>query len=153
MQLKQRMLGLDIGDRRVGIAMTDALGIAHPLMTMGRSNEKRELKNIGRLLRKHEIAGIVAGNPLHMSGEPSPQAEKAQRFAEALRESFTIPVYLQDERLSSLAAHELMDRLGHARGPGRKAVLDQYAAVVILQDWIDAQERRGHHDRQQDQPG
>ena len=141
MQQPARILGLDIGDRRVGVAMTDALGMAQPLITMGRSSPKQELKNIARLIRKYEVAGIVAGNPLHMSGDQSPQAVKAQAFAQALREAFSLPVYLQDERLSSVAAHELMDRLGHPRGPERKAVLDQYAAVVILQDWLDARER------------
>lgn len=138
---KPRILGLDIGDRRVGIAMTDALGMAQPLITMGRSSRKQEFKNIARLLRKYGVAGIVAGNPLHMSGDLSPQAEKAQAFAAALHDEFQLPVHLQDERLSSTAAHEWMDRLGHPRGPGRKAVLDQYAAVIILQDWLDAQER------------
>ncbi|MGI4758729.1 MAG: Holliday junction resolvase RuvX [Janthinobacterium lividum] len=141
MELKPRILGLDIGDARVGIAMTDALGIAQPLITMARSSQKQELKNIARLIRKHGVAGLVAGNPLHMSGNLSPQALKAQAFAAAVRDEFQLPVYLQDERLSSTAAHELMDRLGYPRGESRKGVLDQYAAVVILQDWLDAQDR------------
>ena len=144
MQAVPRILGLDIGDRRVGVAITDPLGLfAQPLITMGRSSLKQELKNIARLVRRYEVAGIVAGNPLHMSGDLSPQAEKAQTFAQALREAFQLPVYLQDERLSSSAAHELMDQLGLPRGPERKAKLDQYAAVVILQDWLAARERAG----------
>lgn len=142
MQAKPRVLGLDIGDRRIGVAITDPLGFsAQPLITMGRSNLKQEVKNIARLIRKHDVAAIVAGNPLHMSGEPSPQAAKAQAFATALRETFNLPVHLQDERLSSAEAHELMDRLGLPRGPERKSRLDQYAAVIILQDWLDQQER------------
>lgn len=139
MPLLPRILGIDVGDRRVGIAMTDPLGTAQPLITMGRTSLKQELKNIGRLLRKHAVAEIVTGYPLHMSGEVSPQALKAKAFAAAMREAFGLPVHLQDERLTSSAAHELLDRLGHPRGPGRKAVLDQYAAVIILQDWMDAQ--------------
>lgn len=142
MQATQRVLGLDIGDRRVGVAITDPLGFsAQPLITMGRSHLKHDLKNIARLIRKYEVAAIVAGNPLHMSGEPSPQAAKAQAFAAALRDTFNLPVYLQDERLSSAAANEVMDRLGLPRGPKRKGKLDQYAAVIILQDWLDARER------------
>lgn len=140
MQEKPRILGLDIGDRRIGVATTDALHLsAQPLITMGRSTQKQELKNIERLLRKYNVSAIVAGNPLHMSGELSPQAQKAQAFAAVLRETFHLPVHLQDERLSSLAANELMDQLGLPRGPERKAKLDQYAAVVILQDWLQGQ--------------
>lgn len=143
MQERPRVLGLDIGDRRVGIAISDPFGtIAQPLITMGRSSLKRELKNLGRLIRKHAIAEIVAGNPLHLSGDISPQAKKAQAFATALRDAFGLPVHLQDERLTSTVAHELLDRLGHPRGPARKAVLDQYAAVIILQDWLDARAAR-----------
>ena len=139
MQQQPRILGLDIGDRRVGIAISDPFGTtAQPLITMGRSSLKQELKNIARLVRKHGVAEIVAGNPLHMSGDRSPQAEKAQAFAAVLRETFVLPVHLQDERLTSSAAHELLDRLGMPRGPERKAVLDQYSAVIILQDWLDA---------------
>jgi len=139
MQERPRVLGLDIGDRRVGIAISDPFGTtAQPLITMGRSSLKQELKNIARLVRKHAITEIVAGNPLHMSGDTSPQAEKAQAFASALRGAFQLPVHMQDERLTSAAAHELMDRLGHPRGPARKGVLDQYAAVILLQDWLDA---------------
>jgi putative Holliday junction resolvase len=147
MQERPRVLGLDIGDRRVGVAISDPFGdMAQPLITMGRSSLKQELKNIARLIRKHAIAEIVAGNPLHMSGDVSPQAEKAQAFAAALRDEFQLPVHLQDERLTSAAAHELLDRLGHPRGPERKAVLDQYAAVIILQDWLDAQPRQNPPD-------
>ena len=143
MQEQPRVLGLDIGDRRVGIAISDPFGTtARPLITMGRTNVKQELKNIARLVRKHSVAEIVAGNPLHLSGEPSPQGEKVQAFAIAVRDAFQIPVHLQDERLTSSAAHELLDRLGHPRGPARKAVLDQYAAVIILQDWLDARARQ-----------
>jgi putative Holliday junction resolvase len=133
-----RVLGLDIGDRRVGIALSDGLRLtAQPLITMGRTSLKQELKNIARLIRKHNVGEIVAGNPLHMSGEASAQAAKAQAFAQALHEHFALPVHLQDERLSSAAAEELLDRMGHPRGPERKAVLDQWSAVVILQDWLD----------------
>ena len=139
---RPRILGLDIGDRRVGVAISDPFGTtAQPLITMGRSNLKQELKNIARLIRRHAVTEMVAGNPLHMSGGVSPQSEKAQSFAAALRDEFQLPGHLQDERLTSAAAHELLDRLGHPRGPARKAILDQYAAVIILQDWLDERAR------------
>jgi putative Holliday junction resolvase len=139
MQERSRILGLDIGDRRVGIAISDALGIAQPLLTLGRTHLRKELKDIGRIIRKHGVTAIVAGNPVFASGDISPQAEKTQAFAQAVADEFQIPLHLQWETLSSAAAEELLDRRGFPRGPERKAVLDQYAAVVILQDWLDAQ--------------
>lgn len=137
-----RILGIDVGGKRIGTALTDALGFAaHPLLTLGGDNPKQAYKSIGRILRKYEVAAIVVGHPLHISGQPSPQAAQVQVFAAGLRDAFNLPVYLQDERLTSHAAHELMDRLGLPRGPGRQAKLDQYAAVIILQDWLDGQAR------------
>ncbi len=139
----QRVLGLDVGTRRIGVALSGLLGMpAQPLLTLGNSNPRQTLKDLGRLVRKHGITALVAGNPLHMSGEPSPQTARVAAFVATLREAFPLPVYLQDERLSSAAAEELMDRLDLPRGPERKARLDQYAAVIILQDWLDAQERQ-----------
>lgn len=141
---RKRILGIDLGARRTGVALSDALGIARPLLTMGAATDRQKLKDVARLVRKYGVAGIVAGLPLHLSGDLSPVAARAQAFANLLREALPVPVFLQDERLSSSAAHELMDRLGIPAGPGRKAVLDQYAAVIILQDWLDEQERQLH---------
>lgn len=142
MDLPLPVLGLDVGDRRTGVALSDALGMAQPLLTMAESSERQRLKNIARLVRKYQVTGVVAGNPLHMSGDLSPQSAKVQAFADALRDELQVPVYLQDERLSSTAANEWMDRLGYPRGPERKGRLDQYAAAIILQDWLDARDRR-----------
>ncbi len=138
MHERPRILGLDIGDRRVGIALSDPLGNAQPLLTLGRTHLRKELKDIGRLMRKHGVTQIVAGDPLYASGDVSPQAKKTQAFVQAMADEFQIPVHLQPELYSSAAAEELLDRRGFPRGPQRKAVLDQYAAVVILQDWLDA---------------
>jgi putative Holliday junction resolvase len=129
---------LDIGDRRVGIALSDPLGNARPLLTLGRTHLRKELRDLGRIIRKHSVTAIVAGNPLFASGDVSPQAKKVHAYAQAVADEFQLPVHLQDERLSSAAAEELLDRMGHPRGPERKAVLDQWSAVVILQDWLDA---------------
>jgi putative Holliday junction resolvase len=140
MQEHPRILGLDIGDRRIGIAISDALGIAQPLLTLGRTHLRKDLKDLARMVRKHGVTAIVAGDPVYASGDISPQAKKAQAFALAAAEELQMPVHLQRETLTSAAAEELLDRRGFPRGPQRKAVLDQYAAVVILQDWLDAQE-------------
>ena len=139
MQEPPRILGLDIGDRRIGVAITDALGTAQPLLTLGRTHLRKELKDLARMVRKHGVTAIVAGDPVYASGDISPQAQKAQAFAQAVADELQLPVHLQRETLTSAAAEEILDRRGFPRGPERKAVLDQYAAVVILQDWLDAQ--------------
>ncbi|MBE7181532.1 MAG: Holliday junction resolvase RuvX, partial [Terriglobus roseus] len=77
MQEQPRILGLDIGDRRIGFAISDPFGtLAQPLLTLTRSSLRHDLKSVGRVLRRHAIAEIVAGNPLYMSGDLSPQAVK-----------------------------------------------------------------------------
>lgn len=137
MQEAPRILGLDIGDRRVGLAISDPFGtMAQPLLTLVRSTLKHDLKSIGRVLRKHSVAEIVAGNPLYMSGNLSPQAQKAQAFADAVRAEFGLPVHLWDERLTTTEAHRQLDTLGHEK-IGRKGIIDQVAAVLILQAWLD----------------
>jgi putative holliday junction resolvase len=140
--LVQRVLGLDVGDRRIGVAISDPLGYTvQPLFTLQRTGRKgdlkKELKWIGRLLRKHGVTEVVVGNPLHMSGDVSPQAVKAQAFAEALRVEFGVTVHLWDERLTSVAANEILDEAGYARGVERKRVIDQVAAVVILRGFLE----------------
>ncbi len=133
-----RILGLDVGERRVGIALSGPLGVARPLLTLGRTHLRKELRDIGRLLRKHGVVAVVVGNPLHMSGAVSPQARKVQAFAAAIRQEFGLPVHMWDERLTSTAANDLLDSHGYPRGPERKRILDQVAAVLILQGWLDA---------------
>ena len=77
-----RVVGLDVGDRRIGVAISDPLGYtAQPLFTLHRENRRTDLKSVGRVLRKHAVTEVVVGNPLYMSGDQSPQAAKAQAFA------------------------------------------------------------------------
>ncbi|WP_419805073.1 Holliday junction resolvase RuvX [Terriglobus sp.] len=141
MQEQPRILGLDIGDRRIGLAISGPFGTpfamtAQPLLTLVRSSLRHDLKSIGRVLRKHSIVEIVAGNPLYMSGDLSPQAQKAQAFAEAVRAEFHLPLHLWDERLTTTEAHRQLDTLGHEK-LGRKSIIDQVAAVLILQAFLD----------------
>jgi len=100
----------------------------------------RICSNLLRLIRKHEVVDIVVGNPLHMSGDVSPWAAKVQEFAEELRKRSGLAVQLWDERLSTVAAHEILDEAGHDRR-GRKYVIDQVAAVVILRGWMESKEQ------------
>jgi putative Holliday junction resolvase len=131
-------MGLDFGARRIGVAVSDELGLtAQPVLTLARKNLRQDLRSLGRLLRKFDCSAIVLGNPLHLSGDLSPQAVKTQAFAGTLRESFALPVYLWDERLTSAEAHRHLDAAGRARIAHRE-VVDQVAAVLILQSFLDA---------------
>jgi putative Holliday junction resolvase len=144
--LMPRVVGLDVGDRRIGVAISDGLGCtAQPLFTLPRTGRKGDLKKevkwIGRLMRKHGATEVVVGNPLHMSGDVSPQAVKAQAFAEALRVELGVTVHLWDERLTSMEANEILDGAGYARGPERRKVIDQVAAVLILRGYLEERQR------------
>ncbi|MEK6398318.1 MAG: Holliday junction resolvase RuvX, partial [Terriglobus sp.] len=134
-----RVLGFDVGEKRVGIALSDALGMAQPLITMGRSSQKEELRNIARLVRKHTVSAMVVGHPRNMDGTASTQKLKCEAYAAMLHEHFQIPVSLQDERLTSAEADAWLDAHGYPRGAERKGLLDRVAAMILLQDWLDAQ--------------
>jgi putative Holliday junction resolvase len=138
----RRIAGFDVGDKRIGIAVTDPLGNAQPLLTLYRKTPRADLKSIGRLLRKHEVAEAVVGNPLNMSGEVGPRAVKSQAFAEQLRAEFGLPVHLVDERLTTWQAHQLLDETGRGRRSvedrrERRTVIDQVAAVLILEAFLE----------------
>ena len=135
----ERFLGLDVGDKRIGVAVSDELGLtAQPVMTLARLRSRREdLRSLARLARRYGVVGIVVGNPLHASGELSPQAEKTQAFAAELGELTGLPIHLWDERLTSHQAHEMLYAAGKKRQEHR-AVVDQVAAVLILSSFMDA---------------
>ena len=129
-------MSLDVGDRRIGVALSDELGLtAQPVLTITRTNRRNDIKSIARILRKYAIAEIVVGNPLYMSGDLSPQAIKAQSFADLLRAEFKLPLHLWDERLTTTEAHRHLDDAGHGK-MGRKTIIDQVAAVLILEAFL-----------------
>jgi putative holliday junction resolvase len=135
-----RYLALDIGSKRIGVAVSDELGLtAQPVLTLERRRNPREdLRSLARLCRRHEVVGIVVGNPLKLSGEISPQATRVQNFAAQLGELTGLPIHLWDERLTSHEAHQLLYESGHARQTHRR-VVDQIAATMILQGFLDNQ--------------
>jgi putative Holliday junction resolvase len=97
-----RVLGLDVGSKRIGIAVSDLLGItAQGLETLQRQNKRLDFEMLGKVIQVYQIREIVVGYPLRMSGDEGVQAVKMQRFAEELRERFQLPVHLWDERLTS----------------------------------------------------
>jgi putative Holliday junction resolvase len=133
-----RILGIDHGQRRIGIAISDELGLtAQPLLTILHTNNRNDLRSIGRLLRRHSCGAIVIGWPIHLSGDRSPRAVAAEKFADTLRAEFSLPVHLWDERLSTAEAHRHLDAVGRG-ARDRKDVIDQVAAMLILQSWLDA---------------
>ena len=133
-----RYLGLDIGNRRIGVAVSDELGLtAQPVLTLERRTSRREdLRSLARLCRRFGAVGIVVGNPLHLSGEASPQAAKNKAFAAELGELTGLPIHLWDERLTSHEAHQILYQAGHARQTHSK-VVDQVAATLILQSFLE----------------
>jgi putative holliday junction resolvase len=143
---RKRLLGLDVGDRRVGVAVSDALGLtAQPVMTLVRAKRREDTKSLLRIIRRYNCTEMVVGNPLYMSGDLSPQAAKAQAFAQMLREETGLPVHLWDERFTATEAHRHLHAAGVAGSEHRK-VVDQVAAVLILQGYLDAMANRPEDD-------
>ena len=133
-----RIMGLDVGDRRIGVAVSDELGLtAQPVLTLVRKNRKDDMRSLARLVRRYGCTRVVVGNPLYMSGDLSPQAIKAQAVAEALKIEAGVEITLWDERLSTSEAHRHLDAAGRP-GSDRRAVIDQVAAVLILQSFLDS---------------
>jgi putative Holliday junction resolvase len=143
LQTQPRYLGLDIGNRRIGVAVSDELGLtAQPVLTLERRRSapgisRDDLRSLARLARRFAVAAIVVGNPVHLSGGQSPQATKTQAFAAALSELSGLPIHLCDERLTTHEAHQILYQAGHARQDHRR-VVDQVAATLILQSFLDA---------------
>ena len=133
-----RVLGLDVGSKTIGIAVSDPLGItAQGLPTIRRKNKRFDLAALKQVLGTYEVAEIVIGYPLRMSGVEGSQSAKMARFAEELRKRFRIPVHLWDERLTSAEANRVL-RESEMSIRRRGQVVDQLAAVLILQSWMDA---------------
>ena len=137
-ETKPRYLGLDVGNRRIGVAVSDELGLtAQPVMTLERRhNHRDDLRSLARLARRFGVAGIVVGNPLHLSGGVSPQAAKTQAFAAELGALTGLPIHLWDERLTTREAHRILYEAGHARQE-HKRVVDQVAAALVLQEFLE----------------
>jgi putative Holliday junction resolvase len=137
-----RILGLDVGSRRIGIAVTDPLGItAQGLETLQRKNKRTDLKELERIIREYQVKEIVIGLPLRMSGAEGIQAEKMQLFAEELKKRFRLPIHLWDERLTSAEANRLLRETELSIEKRGKAV-DRMAAILILQGWMESRSQR-----------
>ncbi|MFZ0396323.1 MAG: Holliday junction resolvase RuvX [Terracidiphilus sp.] len=147
----ERFLALDVGAKRIGVAVSDELGLtAQPVMTLETRRSRRDdLRSIARLARKYKAAGIVVGRPLHLSGETSPRAAKTEQFAAELGELSGLPIHLWDERLTTREAHQLLYESGRKRQEHAR-VVDQVAATLILQSFLDQRQRSGAIDKSAD---
>ena len=157
----QPWLGLDVGTRRIGVALSNVLGIAQPLLTIERTQPRRDQRSILRLARRYGCAGIIVGNPLHLSGDSSRQTERVHSFVDELKTLIaetsaanenlsnadhpSLTVHLWDERLSTAEAHAALEATGHNPADRRvrrqvgRGLVDKLAAALILQGWLDAQ--------------
>ncbi|MDP9268310.1 MAG: Holliday junction resolvase RuvX [Acidobacteriota bacterium] len=139
----KRILALDVGSRRIGVAVSDALGItAQGLTTIQRKNKKTDFAALRRLLEDYAVAEIVVGFPLRMSGEGGPMAEQMTLFAGELRAKFALPVHLWDERLTSAEANRIL-RSTDMSIEKRAGAVDRMAAVLILQSFLAARASQG----------
>jgi putative holliday junction resolvase len=136
-----RVLALDVGSKRIGVAITDLLGItAQGLETIQRQNKRKDMETLGRLLKDYEVREVVVGLPLRLSGAEGTQSEKMRRFASDLEAHFGVTVHLWDERWTSTEANRLL-RETELSIQKRGRVVDRMAAILILQSWMEAHPR------------
>ena len=138
-----RIMGLDIGDRTIGVAVSDLLGItAQGVQTIKRRNFQWDLQQLEKVIKKHGVGKIIVGLPKNMNGTIGAQGEKVLAFAEKLEKTTGIPVEAWDERLTSVSAEKFLLE-GDMSRKKRKEVIDKIAAVIILQNYLDYKELKG----------
>lgn len=133
-----RILGLDYGDKRIGVALSDAFGwTAQGLGMIERNREGDDIRQISELVKEHGVEKIVVGLPKNMNGTIGPRGEICMTFAEQLRQNLSVPVDLWDERLTTVAAERVLLEADVSRRK-RKHAVDKLAAVLLLQNYLDA---------------
>lgn len=146
------MIGLDLGDKTIGVAVSDELGFgAHPVMVIRRTDSVR--KDIGRvreLAEEYNAERIVVGLPIMLSGTKGVQAEKVLAFIEEMRKRIRIPIETWDERLTTSEVERMLIETGHRREK-RKEIIDMHAAAVILQSYMDRQRSAARYEEEHDE--
>jgi len=133
-----RVLALDLGKRRIGLALSDELGItAQGLQTLERSNIREDLQRLAELISEKNVSLILMGNPLHMSGHEGRQTQYTREFAERLHAATGLPVEFRDERLTTVEAERVLRQSGISIRKRAKAV-DRLAAVILLESYLDS---------------
>ncbi len=133
-----RVLGLDVGERRIGIAMSDPLGLsAQPLQVLERRGPVQDVRAIAALVKAHEARAVVVGVPYTLRGTESEQTQRVLAFVEQVRAAVPAPIHLMDERLTSVQGERDLIAMGTRREARRKGRVDQVAAQLILQTYLE----------------
>lgn len=137
--LDGRIMGLDVGDKTIGVAVSDLMGLtAQGVKTVKRVGKKKDIEELKAIIKERQVNKIVSGLPKNMNGTLGPQGEKVIKFCELLEEETGIKIEYWDERLSTVAAERTLIQ-GNVRRENRKGVIDMVAAVIILQGYLDRQ--------------
>ena len=133
-----RVMALDVGDKTIGVAMSDALLLtAQSRPTIRRKNVKSDIEALSVIAEENEVHEIVVGHPIHMDGRQSAQSGKVERFAEELRKAVNVPIVFWDERLTSFEAEQHLEQMG-LNWRQRREHVDKIAAMIILQSYLDS---------------
>ena len=139
MLLDGRIMGLDIGDKTIGVSVSDLMGLtAQGVKTVKRVGKKKDIEELKAIIKERQVTKIVSGLPKNMNGTLGPQGEKVIKFCELLEQETGIKIEYWDERLSTVAAERTLIQ-GNVRRENRKGVIDMVAAVIILQGYLDRQ--------------
>jgi putative pre-16S rRNA nuclease len=134
-----RILAIDYGRKRIGVALSDELGLtAQPLVTIVRANRRDDLRRLRQICRRHGVARILVGHPLHISGEAGEMAAEAARFAARLKKELRIMVELVDERLTTWEADQLMAET-NSSSRRKRIPIDDVAAAILLREYLNRQ--------------
>lgn len=140
-----RILAIDYGRKKMGLALSDELQMtAQPLFTMARTNRRNDLRRLREICRKHGVARILMGHPLHITGEAGEMADEAAQFAARLQKELGIEVKLADERLTSWEAEQIV---AQQKSPSRRkrSSIDDVAAAVLLREYLDRDRAQAEH--------
>ena len=133
-----RILGLDIGDKTIGVAISDPLGFtAQGVTTIKRIGKEKDIEELRKICEEYKVESIVAGLPKNMNGTLGPQSEKVSKFCDLIEERMSLPIKMWDERLTTVAAHRAMLEADLSRAK-RKKIVDKIAAIYILQGYLDS---------------
>lgn len=138
-----RALGVDLGSRRIGVSLSDAGGVlASPLLTIERTGDAAAIyRRLAALVAEEAVEVVVVGLPFSLDGTEGQAAQAARAEAEALADVLAVPVVTHDERLTTVTAHQQLQAAG-VKGRRRRQIVDQQAAAVLLQAWLDAERQK-----------
>ncbi len=145
-------MGLDVGDKTIGVAVSDELGFgAHPVTVVRRTDSvRKDIGQVRQLAEEHDVERIIVGVPIMLSGETGVQAEKVLAFVEELRRRIRLPIETWDERLTTSEVERMLIETGHRREK-RREIIDMHAAAVILQSYMDRQKSNARLEKEHDE--